>query len=73
MKNKIFIRTTIDNHCEQCIDIQPTADCSETTIEVYVREMDNSKQYGPLYLNEQEVEVLYNQLKQMLIHIKSPR
>lgn len=53
---------------EQKILIQPTPEWNGS-IEIYLSESDGSKCSPPFYLNKEEVETLYQQMKQMIEYI----
>ena len=68
MKNKVWLRLTIDSSSEQSIHSQPSPEFND--IEIYLSEADGSQQQGPYYLKEDEIEVLIDKLQEMVKYLK---
>ena len=64
---KPWIRTEIDNHCEQVIMIQPTPGFDG--IELYFSEDDKSYITNPLYINKEEFPVIVKKLQEMMEYV----
>ena len=64
---KPWIRTEIDNHCEQVIAIQPTPEFDG--IELYFSEADKSYQTNPLYINKEELPIIVKKLQEMMEYV----
>ena len=66
---KPWIRTTIDNHCEQVIGIQPTPEI-DGCIEFYFEEADGTKNSGILYIDKDELPIIIQKMQEMMEYTK---
>ena len=64
---KPWIKTEINNHCEQIITIQPTPGFDG--IELYFSEDDKSHQTNALYINKEELPVIVKKLQEMMEYV----
>jgi hypothetical protein len=64
---KTWIRTEINNHCEQMISIQPTPEFDG--IELYFSEDGTSYKTNPLYINKEELPIIVKKLQEMMEYV----